>query len=259
MSTDARTLFSLAGRVALVTGAGGGLGHVMARILVDAGAAVVLCGRRLEPLQAVCQNLVDVGGRATAVSLDVTDPASVAAGFDAAEAAFGTVDLVVGNAGVARPEPAMTLSPGDWQQTIDVNLSGCWYVAQEAARRLQQAGQAGSIVFISSILGQRVAGALAAYAASKGALEQLTRTLALEWAREDIRVNAIAPGYIETDLNRDFFTSAPGQKMIQRIPQKRLGQAEELAGALLLLASNAGAYMTGATVVVDGGHLQSSL
>ncbi|MDA3919884.1 MAG: SDR family NAD(P)-dependent oxidoreductase [Salinisphaera sp.] len=251
--------FDLTGRVALVTGAGGGLGSGFAHTLADAGAAVVLCARREGPLEEVAAQIRAAGGKARVAPMDVTDANSVAAAFDIAQDAFGSVDIAVCNAGIALAGKAIDMDEGDWLKTIEVNLSGCWRVATECARRLRAADKPGSVVNVTSILGQRVAGMVAPYAASKGGLEQLTRSLALEWARYGIRVNALAPGYIATDLNRDFFDSEPGQKMIGRIPQKRLGEVDDLAGALLLLASDAGRYMTGSTIVVDGGHLQSSL
>jgi len=251
--------FDMTGRVALITGGGSGLGSGFAHTLAQAGARVVLCGRRREPLETIATAIRSNGGQAEPIPMDVTDIDSVRSAFDAAEQHFGGVDVIVCNAGVAVATPASELSERDWLHTIDVNLNGCWRVATEAAVRLKKSETPGSIINITSILGQRVAGFVAPYATAKAGLEQLTRSLALEWARYGIRVNAIAPGYIATDMNRAFFETDAGQQMIKRIPQRRLGEIDDLGGAVLLLASEAGRYMTGSTITVDGGHLQSSL
>nr|WP_245152520.1 SDR family NAD(P)-dependent oxidoreductase [Allopusillimonas soli] len=254
------TPLNLRGRVALVTGAAGGLGAHFSRTLGRAGAKVVLTGRRLDPLQDLARRLGEEDGiEALAISSDVSDADSVHACFDAAQDAFGVVDIVVCNAGHAATKPSLSMSDSDWDQVVNVNLKGAWLVANEGTRRLVAAGKPGSVIVISSILGHRVAGGVVSYAVSKAGVEQMVKALALEWARHDIRVNALAPGYIETDMNREFFSSEAGQAMIKRIPQRRLGQARDLDGPLLLLASDASRYMTGSTIVVDGGHLQSSL
>lgn len=251
--------FDLTGKVALLSGAAGGLGAHMAETLGLAGARLVLIGRRAAPLDALASQLRDQGIQALAVSADVTDEAQVESSLDRAQAEYGTVDVVVCSAGCTHQAPALSLAVADWDRVLNVNLKGCWLVAAHAARRLVQAQRSGSIIMISSILGYRVAGSLLPYTVSKAGLEHMTRALALEWARYGIRVNALAPGYIETDLNRDFFASPAGQAMVQRIPQRRLGQAGDLDGPLLLLASDASLYMTGSSIVIDGGHLHSTL
>ncbi|CAB3630636.1 SDR family NAD(P)-dependent oxidoreductase [Achromobacter aegrifaciens] len=244
---------------ALVTGAFGGLGAEFARTLSAAGAHVALAGRRLQAGEQLAAELAAADRQACAIALDVTQPDSVAGLFDtASERLGGAIDILVNNAGITTARPALEHSEADWMDVIDVNLNGTWRVAQAAGRHMQAHG-GGSIINIASILGLRVAQQVPAYAASKAALIQLTQALALEWARHGIRVNALAPGYIETDLNREFFASDAGQALIRRVPQRRLGQARELSAPLLLLASDASSFMTGSVLVVDGGHLISTL
>lgn len=247
----------LDGKVALVTGASGGLGRHFADVLSRAGATVVLAARRVEKLE---QAAAALGPKAHAVALDVADAASVAQAFEAAEAAAGgPVTVVVNNAGIADTRAALDVTPEDWDRVLDTNLTGAFLVAQAAARRMKAAGSGGSIVNIASIAGLRPAGAVAAYCASKAGLVHLTKALALEWARHGIRVNALCPGYIETDINAEFFATDAGQALVRRIPQRRLGKPEELDAPLLLLASDASPYLTGSVLAVDGGHLVSSL
>lgn len=249
----------LRGRTALVTGAFSGLGQHIAQTLATAGVRVALAGRRLEQGAAVLAGIEAAGGAGAVVALDVQDAASIDAAFDAAAEALGPVGIVVNNAGIAVTAPAYDVTEADWSRVIDTNLTGAWRVAQAAGRRMRESGQGGSIINIASILGLRVTQQVPAYAAAKAGLVHLTRALALEWARDGIRVNAIAPGYIETGINREFFASEPGQALIRRVPQRRLGQAADLDGALLLLASDASAFMTGTVIPVDGGHSINSL
>jgi NAD(P)-dependent dehydrogenase (short-subunit alcohol dehydrogenase family) len=220
---------------------------------------VAVAARRVESLDDLAGAIGSSGGVAHPVALDVTRRDSVVTAFDAAERALGPVTVVVNNAGVAVTKPLLEQTDEEWQQVIDVNLTGAWRVAQEAARRMVARHLGGSIVNIASIVGLRVSGQLAGYAASKAALIHLTKAMALELARHDIRVNALAPGYVETTINRAFFATEAGQALVKRIPQRRLGKPGELDAALLLFASDAGAYATGSVLAIDGGHLVNTL
>ncbi|MFN0313742.1 MAG: SDR family NAD(P)-dependent oxidoreductase [Burkholderiales bacterium] len=249
----------MAGKSALITGAFSGLGLHFANTLAQHGAKVVLAGRRLALGQAIAKELTQQGHTAAAVSMDVLDGASVMAAVAKAAQEMGGLDILVNNAGVANTKPFLQMEEADWNGVVDVNLTGAWRVAQAAAKYMAASGKGGSIINIASIAGLRVAGAVSPYAASKAGLIHLTKAMALELARHKIRVNALAPGYIETDLNREFFQSEAGQALIKRIPQRRLGKLEHLDGPLLLLASDASEFMTGSVIAVDGGHLVSSL
>jgi len=250
---------TLSGRRALVTGANGSLGRHFALTLARAGADVAIAARRIEALDDLAASIVALGRRVFPVALDVTKAASVDDAFDRATARLGPITVVVNNAGVAVTKPLLEHTEDDWLDVIDVNLNGAWRVAQSAARTMVANAHGGSIVNVASILGLRVASQVPSYAASKAALIQLTKAMALELARHRIRVNALAPGYVETAMNREFFASDAGQAMIKRIPQRRIGTPEELDAPLLLLASDAGSYMTGSVVTVDGGHVVNSL
>ncbi|NND48906.1 MAG: SDR family oxidoreductase [Rhizobiales bacterium] len=250
----ARELFSLKGRTALVTGASSGLGRDFAAMLAANGARVVIAARRRERLEALAGEIEQAGGEALAAAMDVEDAASIAAAFDQAEARFGTVDVLINNAGTATDGPVLDIDMAEWRQVMSINLDAVLAVSQEAARRMADARTGGSIVNIASILGLEVKKGVAAYAVSKAGVVQLTKALALELARYKIRVNAIAPGYVETDMNRGYLQSEAGQQMISQFPQRRTGEARELCGAVLLLASDAGSYMTGSVIAADGGQ-----
>lgn len=247
------TLLGLRGKRALVTGASSGLGAHFAQRLAAHGAEVVLAARRVDALQAVAKQL-EAYGRVQCVTLDVTDAGS----REALVRAIEPVDILINNAGLVREGAALKHSEDDWDAVMDTNLKGMFFVAQALAPGMRQRG-GGSIVNVASVLGLRQAGGVLSYAVSKAGVIQLTKTLALEWARHGIRVNAIAPGYIDTELNRDFWQTDAGKALITRIPQRRLGQLHDLEGPLLLLASDASRYMTGAVIAVDGGHLVNTL
>ncbi len=251
--------FRLDGRTALVTGASSGLGRHFAQVLAAAGATVILAARRRERLEALAQEIADAGGTAHCVDLDVADSASVDRAFAEIDELGTGLDIVVNNAGIARGGFAAELSEADWDAVIDTNLKGVFLVAKAATRRMIERGKGGSIVNIASVLGYRVAKALSPYIAAKSAVVKFTQALALENCRYGIRVNSIAPGYFSTEINQGFLETEAGQKNIRQVPMRRAGKYEELSGALLLLASDAGSYMTGSNITVDGGHLCSSL
>jgi NAD(P)-dependent dehydrogenase (short-subunit alcohol dehydrogenase family) len=247
--------FDLTGQAAIVTGASGGLGRHFAITLARAGAKVALCARRAERIAEVAREIQAFDGRAMPIVMDVTDAASVSDGVAAAETELGAIGILINNSGVADAGAAfLEQDEADWDRVIDTNLKGAWLVAREVARHMVRLGHGGRIVNVGSVLAFGAASRVAAYAASKAGLIQLTRAMAVELARNGIRVNALAPGYIETDLNRDFLQSAAGQAKLKRIPSRRFGRVEDLDGPLLLLASDASAYMTGAVITIDGGQ-----
>jgi 3-oxoacyl-[acyl-carrier protein] reductase len=239
----------------LVTGASSGLGVRFAEVLAENGASVVLVARRADRLAGVRARIEKSGGRAVAVEADVLDRVAMGAAFDAAERNFGTVTILVNNAGVVTSGRAVELPEDEWRRVLATNLDAVFYCAQDAARRMLAAGKGGAIVNIASVLGFGVAKGVVAYATAKAGVIQLTKALALELAFKGVRVNAIAPGWIVTDLNRDYLESAQGAALKREIPIGRFGEARDLDGPLLLLVSDAGRFVTGATIVADGGQL----
>lgn len=246
----------LSGRTALVTGASSGLGAHFARVLHAAGATVVLAARRIDRLDAAVAACRE---RAHAIAMDVADEDSILAAFERIEASVGICDIIVNNAGISGGAFALKMSTQEWDRVVDVNLRAPFVVAREGAKRLAAARKSGSIINIASVLGLRGSPQVAAYMASKAGLIHLTHALAIEFARYGIRVNAIAPGYFKTDISSEFLESDHGRALVARIPQRAIGEMEQLSGPLLLLAGDAGAYMTGSVIVVDGGLSINSL
>jgi 3-oxoacyl-[acyl-carrier protein] reductase len=247
-------LFDLSGRIALVTGASQGLGRRFAKVLAGHGAAVGLAARQLDKLIELENEIAAAGGKVASVTLDVTDHANIEGAIGTIEDVLGPIDLLINNAGVAVSKGVLDQTEADWDKVIDTNLKGAFFTAQAVAKRMVERGKGGNIVNIASVLALDVIGHLAPYAAAKGGLWQLTKTMALELARHDVRVNALAPGYIVTEINREFLeTGTAGERLKKRIPQRRFGTPEDLDGALLLLASDASRYMTGSIIVIDGG------
>ena len=251
---SAAEIFDLTGHVALVTGASSGLGVRFAEVLAENGASVALVARRADRLEALKARIDKSGGRSVAIEADVRDREAMAKAFDAAERAFGTVTVLINNAGVAHSGRAVELAEEEWRRVLSTNLDAVFYWAQEAARRMLAAGKGGAIVNIASVLGISPDKGVVAYATAKAGVIQLTKAMALELAFKGIRVNAIAPGWIVTEITEDYLSGA-GADMKRQIPMGRFGETRDLDGPLLLLASDAGRYITGATVVADGGQL----
>jgi NAD(P)-dependent dehydrogenase (short-subunit alcohol dehydrogenase family) len=246
--------FDLRGQAALVTGASSGIGRHLAELLAAAGAKVALAARRADRLAEAAREIEAAGGRCLPIALDVTRSESVAAAVAAAEGELGPLTILVNNAGVTVAKPVLQHTEEEWDYVLDTNLKGAWLMAREFAQHLVDRGRPGRIINIASVLGVRTIAWVPSYSAAKAGLIHLTHVLAMELARQRILVNAIAPGYVETDFNRDFLRSEAGKKLEARIPLRRVGRADDLDGAMLLLASPAGAYITGAVIAVDGGH-----
>ncbi len=246
--------FSLNGRIALVTGASSGIGHAVAKGLAKAGATVIAAARRLERLEELVREIEADGGKALAVRIDVTDRVSIKTALDQAEGRCGVVDIVINNAGVGVPEPFLKVDADSLDFTMDTNFKGVWHVSQEAAERMVGAKKPGSIINVASMLGSGAQSGYTAYCSSKGAVLQLTRSMALDLGRYGIRVNAIAPGWFITEMNEDYLTSEEGQAYLNRTPARRAGEVDELIGPIIMLASEAGSFVNGAVLPVDGAH-----
>jgi len=248
----------LAGRVAVITGASGGLGAHFARVLAKNGAAVALAARRLDMVEALAGEIAADGGRAMALRLDVADAQSIGPAFDEIETALGPISILVNNAGVGGEGLALDLSVEEWDRTFDVNVRGVFFAAQQAAKRMLASGvaEAGTarIVNIASIASHTVLPGLSAYNASKAAVAMLTRGLAREWSRRGIAVNAIAPGYIETDINADWWATEGGQKQLKGFPRRRLMEATDLDASLLMLCGPAARAIAGTLITIDDGQ-----
>jgi NAD(P)-dependent dehydrogenase (short-subunit alcohol dehydrogenase family) len=243
----------LGGKTALVTGASSGLGLRFAMLLAEAGARVAVCARRKDRLDTLVQAITAKGGCAAAVAMNVTDVPSVRAGFAAAEAALGPIDIVVNNSGVAVTRRAAEVEEADYDEVMDTKLRGAFFVAQAAGRAMMAAQRPGRIINIASAAGLRPLAQISVYSMSKAAVIHMTKSLALEWGRHGINVNAVCPGYIETEINRDYWKTDGGQKLMNMLPRKRVGQPDDLDGLVLLLASDASGFINGAVIAADDG------
>ena len=246
--------FGLGGQVALVTGASSGIGRHLADLLAAAGAKVALAARRVDRLAEAAREIEATGGECLPIACDVTRSDSIAAAVKTAETELGPLTILVNNAGVVVSKPVLQHTEAEWDYVVDTNLKGAWLMAREFAEHLIARQRPGRIVNIASVLGVRTIARVPSYCAAKAGLIHLTHVLAMELARHGILVNAIASGYVETDFNREFLLSEAGKKLESRIPLRRVGRPDDLDGAMLLVASPAGAYITGAVIAVDGGH-----
>ena len=247
-------IFSVKGRVALVSGASSGLGEHIAEMLASHGVSVICAARRIDLLHSLAERIVAKGGKALAVAMDVTDRASVKAGYDLAEQAFGTPDIIVCNAGATGAQPFLEMQEPMWDNVLTVNVKGVFNLAQEGAQRMVAAGKSGNIINISSICAVSSFKGLTHYSASKAAVNQLTSVMGHELAEHDIRVNALAPGFLYTDMVADYYETPAGQADLANLPLGRAGSLSELDGAILLLASQAASYMSGSVVTADAAH-----
>jgi len=246
--------FDITGQIVLVTGASSGIGRHFAEILAAAGARVALAARRADRLAELAREIEAKGGQCLPLACDVTKRDSIVGAIATAEEQLGPLSILVNNAGVVVSKPLFEHTEEDWDYVVDTNLKGAWLMARDFAHHLVTLKRPGRIINIASVLGRRTIGRVPAYCAAKAGLLHLTQVLAMELARHGILVNALAPGYVETDFNREFFQTQAGKNLIDRIPLKRIAQAPDLDGALLFLASPASAYVTGAVIAVDGGH-----
>ncbi len=246
-------MHQLDGKTALVTGASSGLGRQFALTLARAGAKVALCARRTDRLEALAEEIAAFDGRAIPLKMDVTDLASIAAAFEAAETELGALDILVNNSGVSVMKGVLDVSEDDYDFIMDTNAKGAFFVAQEAARRMVRHGNGGRIINIASVAGLRVIGKLSVYCMSKAAAVQMTKAMALELGRHNINVNAICPGYIETEINADYWATEGGRKLISMLPRRRVGKPEDLDGLLLLLAGEQSDFINGAIIAADDG------
>lgn len=253
------SIFDVSDKVAFVSGASSGIGAHFAKVLAAHGAKVVLAARRNDRLHDLVNEIRQMGGEGYAVNMDVTQEQSVKAAFDQAQEKYGVVEIVSNNAGVADSKPALDTDEGSWDYVLDTNLKGIWLVAREAGYRMIVSQTPGSIVNTASILGLRVALYQSSYSTSKAAVIQLTKSLALEWSRKNIRVNALCPGYFKTEINANFLESEKGKKIIANTPLRRVGELDELTAPFLLLASNAGSFVNGVALPVDGAHSLGSM
>lgn len=264
MNTNSSTLtahnyFDLDGKLALVTGASSGLGWHFARTLANAGCNVILGARRQDRLDKLNTEISSAGGQAHSLLLDVQNRETCRAALTAVANEIGVPDILINNAGIAKVAHFLDATDQDTDAVIGVNQTGVWHVSQTVCNQMVSAGKPGTVINIASILGLSVASGVASYAVSKAAVVQLTQVMALELARHQIRVNAIAPGYFDTEMNHEFLSSDAGKKVIGRVPSRRAGELHDLDGLLLLLASSKSSYMTGCTIPVDGGHLVAGL
>jgi NAD(P)-dependent dehydrogenase (short-subunit alcohol dehydrogenase family) len=244
---------SLAGKAALVTGASSGLGVRFATLLAEAGAAVALCARRTDRLKDVERRIVDAGGRAVSIGMDVTDVASIRSGVAAAEAALGPIGILINNSGVSGEQRLTDVDEATFDRTFDTNVRGAFFVAQTVAVSMIRTGTAGRIVNVASIAGLKPFGRIGVYSMSKAAVVMMTRSMAIEWARHGINVNAICPGYVETEINAHHWATEAGQKLVQMLPRRRIGRPEDLDAVVMMMVSDGAHFVNGAIVAADDG------